>query len=123
MATIALTSTNRDVVNGAIVLTWEALGNADSGTAFAVPFKTSITMQAIGTFGAATVTLQGSNDGTNWAPLQWKGKTATALALTSAGIAEAVECPAYIRPTTTGGTGTDIDVIIALHAEYSKVGY
>jgi hypothetical protein len=123
MATVALTSANRNAVNGAIVLTWEALGNADDGSPFSLPFKASITMQVIGTFGSATVALQGSNDGTNWALLQWKGKTATALSLTSAGIAEAVECPAYIRPVTTGGTGTDVDVIIALHAEYSKVGY
>lgn len=123
MATIALTSTDRNAVNGAIVLRWEALGNADDGAGFAVPFKASITLQAIGTFGSATIALQGSNDGTNWAPLQWKGKTATALALTSAGIAEAVECPAYIRPVTTGGTGTNINAIVALHAEYSKVGY
>ena len=123
MATIALTSTNRNVVNGAIVLTWEALGDADDGAPFALPFKASITMQAIGTFGSATVALQGSNDGTNWAPLQWKGKTATALSVTAAGMAEAVECPAFIRPVTTGGTGTDVDVIVAIHAEYSKVGY
>lgn len=123
MATIALTSTDRNTANGAIVLKWEALGNADDGAAYVVPFKASITTQVIGTFGSATVTLQGSNDGTNWAPLQWKGKTATALSLTSAGIAEAVECPAFIRPVTTGGTGTDVDIIIALHAEYSKVGY
>jgi hypothetical protein len=123
MATIGLTSTNRNVINGAIVLTWEALGNADDGAPFALPFKASITMQAIGTFGSATVALQGSNDGTNWAPLQWKGKTGTALSVTAAGMAEAVECPAFIRPVTTGGTGTEVDVIVAIHAEYSKVGY
>lgn len=123
MATIALTSTDRNAINGAIILRWEVLGNADEGAGFAIPFKASITAQVIGTFGGATVALQGSNDGTNWAPLQWKGKTATALSVTAAGLAEAVECPAYIRPVTTGGTGTDVDVIVALHAEYSKVGY
>ena len=123
MTTIALTSTDRDSINGAIVLRWNAMGNADDGAPFAVPFKASITMQASGTFGGAAVALQGSNDGTNWAPLQWKGKTATALSLTSAGIAESVECPAFIRPVTSGGTGTSLNIAIALHAEYSKVGY
>ena len=122
MATIALTSTDRNTVNGAILLTWEALGNADSGAGYALPFAADITVQAIGTFGSATVKLQGSNDGTNWFDLTKKGGT-SALSFTSAGGATANENPAFIRPSTSGGTGTDVDVIVAMHARYSKVGY
>jgi hypothetical protein len=122
MATIALTSTDRNRVNGAIVITWETLGNADDGGAFALPFAADITAQAIGTFGGATVKLQGSNDGANWFDLTKRGGTAAA-SFTSAGGASANENPAFIRPVTSGGTGTDVDVIVAIHARYQKVGY
>lgn len=122
MATIALTSTNRNTVNGAILLTWEALGDADSGAGYALPFAADITVQAIGTFASATVKLQGSNDGTNWFDLTKKGGT-SAASFTAAGGATANENPAFIRPNTSGGSGTDIDVVVALHARYAKVGY
>ncbi len=122
MATIALTRTDRNSVNGAILLTWEALGDADSGAPFALPFAADITVQAIGTFGSATVRLQGSNDGVNWHAMTQKGGTTT-LGLTSAGVHSVNENPAYIRPATVGGTGTDVDVIVAIHARYAKVSY
>lgn len=122
MATIALTNADRNSVNGAILLTWEALGDADSGAAYAMPFAADITVQAVGTFGSATVRLQGSNDGVNWHNLTQKGGT-TALGFTSTGLHSVNENPAYIRPHTTGGTGTDVDVIVAIHARYAKVGY
>ena len=122
MATIALTSTDRNRVNGAIVITWEALGNADDGGAFALPFAADITAQVIGTFGGATVTLQGSNDGVHWHALTQRGGSSN-MAYTSAACHSANENPAFIRPRTTGGTGTDVDVIIAIHARYQKVAY
>ena len=122
MATIALTSTDRNTVNGAILMTWEALGNADGGAPYALPFAADITVQAIGTFGGATVKLQGSNNGTDWFDLTKAGGT-SAASFTAAGGATVNENPAFIRPATSGGTGTDVDVIVALHARYSKVGY
>lgn len=122
MATINLTNTDRNSVNGAILITWEALGNADSGAGYALPFAADVTAQVIGTFGSATVKLQGSNDGTNWFDLTKKGGT-SAASVTAAGGFTVNENPAYIRPATSGGTGTDVDVIVAIHARYSKVGY
>lgn len=122
MATIALTSIDRNKVSGAILISWEALGNADDGAGYPLPFAADITAQFIGTFGGATVKLQGSNDGTNWFDLTKRGGT-SALSVTAAGGGLANENPAYIRPITSGGTGTDIDVIVAIHARYSKVGY
>lgn len=122
MATINLTNTDRNKINGAILLTWEALGDADDGGGYAIPFAADITVQAIGTFGGATVRLQGSNDGVNWHNLTQKGGTA-ALGFTSTGLHSVNENPAYIRPATSGGTGTDVDVIVAIHARYAKTGY
>lgn len=122
MATINLTRADRNTVNGAILLTWEALGNADDGAGYALPFAADLTVQAIGTFGGATVTLQGSNDGTNWFALTKKGGTSAAN-FTAAGGASVNENPAFIRPASSGGTGTDVDVTVAIHARYQKVGY
>lgn len=122
MATLALTSLDRNSISGAIILSWTALGNADDGAAYSLPFAADITAQMIGTFGGATVKLQGSNDGTNWFDLTKRGGT-SALSVTAAGGGSANENPAYIRPITSGGTGTNVSVIVAIHARYSKVGY
>lgn len=122
MATIALTTTDRNSANGAILLTWEALGDADNGGAFTLPFAADITAQVIGTFGSATVKLQGSNDGTNWFDLTKRGGT-SAASVTSAGGFTVNENPVYLRPSTSGGTGTDVDVIVAVHARYAKIAY
>lgn len=121
MATIANT-TDRNTVNGATLVTWEAMGNADSGAAFAVPYSADLSFQVAGTFGSATVTFQGSNDGTNWSALTQQGGT-TSMAYTTAGLRTAQEMPAFVRPITAGGTGTDVDVILAIHARYAKAPY
>lgn len=122
MATISLTSTDRNTVPGVVLYKWEALGNADDGAPVSVGYAADITVQAIGTFGSATVRLQGSNDGTNWHNMTQKGGT-TALGFTAAGVHSINEMPAFIRPATVGGTGTDVDVIVAVHARYAKSPY
>ena len=122
MATIDLTSTDRNSVPGVVLYKWEALGDADSGEAVGVGYAADITVQAIGTFGSATVRLQGSNDGTNWHNMTQRGGT-TALGFTAAGVHSINEMPAFIRPATAGGTGTDVDVIVAVHARYAKSPY
>lgn len=122
MGTIALTSTDRNKVNGAVLYTWEALGNADDGAPITLPYAADITVQASGTFGSATVRLQGSNDGVNWHNMTQKGGT-SALGFTANGLHSVNENPAYIRPHTTGGTGTDVDVTVAIHARYAKAAY
>ena len=94
-----------------MVITWETMGNADTGTSSSVPEYSDKTVQITGTFGGATVTLQGSNDDTNWTTLT--DIQGTALAVTAADISLVAENPLYVRAITTGGTGTDVDVIIA----------
>jgi hypothetical protein len=94
-----------------------------TGTPFAIPFAAEIAFQVTGTFGAATVTLQGSNDGTNWHPLTRKGAGTNNLAFTSANLQNAWENPAYIRAISSGGTGTAVNAIVCLKANFNKVGY
>lgn len=122
MATINLTSADRNTVNGITLLTWEALGNADVGAPIALPYASEVTAQVIGSFSSATVKLQGSNNGADWFDLTRKGGT-SALSFTAAGGGTSNEMPAFIRPSTSGGSSTDVDVIVAVKALYNKVGY
>lgn len=70
------------------------------------------TWQATGTFGGATVTIQGSNDGTNWFSLT-NASGGAALTFTAAGGASSVELPRYTRPNlTVVGTGATVTVTV-----------
>lgn len=69
-------------------------------------------IQALGTFGGATVKLQGSNDGSNWVDLE--DLQGDAIGLTAAGAAEFSTSMAYLRPLATGGTSDDLDVYVCL---------
>jgi hypothetical protein len=47
-----------------------ALGNADTGIAIDMTDYADRSVQVEGTFGSATITIEGSNDGTNWETLR-----------------------------------------------------
>ena len=111
MADVAFAS---DTVGNAPRITWETLTSTNAaGTAF-LQAGTSMAIAAVqftGTFGGATAVLQGSNDGTNWVTLS--DLLGTAISFTAAGYAELGTAMAYIRPSTSGGDGTqDIDCIL-----------
>ena len=118
MATIQFSSTRDD----AIVTTWAALAGTDNGSPFRVPSSADLTFQVTGTFGGATCTLQGSNDGTNWHTLTAKSGT-SGMAYTSAAVHSCNETPLFVRPNITGGTGSSITVTLAVFPRYAKTGY
>ena len=119
MATVNAT-TDRNSLNGSVLVTW-ALADADTGTAFPVPYAADLTVQVSGTFGSATAVLQGSNDGTNWSTLNaWIG---TNTSFTAAGIRKVTENPGYIRAVSTGGTASTISVVVAVKAMFDKKAY
>lgn len=96
--------------------TWTAMGNADTGTSVPMSSASDRSVQVEGTFGSATVTIQGSNDGTNWQTLT--DPQGTALTWTSANRIEQIEeITRYVRPITAGGTGTNINVNILLRGQ------
>lgn len=97
------------------VATWEALGNADVGSAIEMVEASDKSVQIIGTFGGATVALQGSNDGATWATLS--DPQGNAISKTSAALEQVLEHTRYIRPSTSGGTGTDVDVIVFMKGQ------
>ncbi len=84
---------------------WEALGNADQGSPVEFGELGEKTIQISGTVGGATIAVEGSMDGTTWFALTDDGSTAIA----AVGGFRIYENPKFIRPTTTGGTTTDLD--------------
>lgn len=69
-------------------------------------------VQVVGTFGGATVTIEISNDGTNWVTAKDLFNVNTVF--TATGYAELTLSAAYIRPKITGGTGDSLTVIATL---------
>lgn len=118
MATI-IPTTDRDTASGGVLVTWSPMATGDSGAGFSLHAIADITIQVTGTFGGSTVTLQGSNDGTNWHPLTQRGST-TDMAFTSAANHICQEMPAFIRPNITGGTGSAFKVVAAIYYRFGK---
>ena len=96
-----------------VVATWAALVEDEDGNSIDIADHTIKTVQVTGTFANETVTIQGSNDGSNWATLH--DLQDNDLAFTADGLEAIQECPLYIRPSvgTGGGAGTvDVKVVI-----------
>jgi len=91
---------------------WETLTEADSAEAAELNSLSGLagSVQVTGTFGGATVTLQSSNDGTNFATM--KDPAGNDISMTSAGMSEFSTAARYIRPSATGGTAQDVDVTV-----------
>jgi len=94
----------------AATVSWAAMGNADDGTP--VPGVGLLgSVQFAGTFGSATVVLEGSNDGgTTYATI--KDATGTAVSTGTAAIFSLNANVKLVRPRTSGGTGTSLNVTL-----------
>jgi hypothetical protein len=93
-------------------ITWETVTSDDTATAV-IPMgvgSLAASVQVIGTFGGCTVTIQGSNDNSNWATL--KDIYGANLSFTAAGLADFSTACGYVRPSVSGGTSEDIDVAL-----------
>lgn len=87
------------------VVTWSALTAANAaGTAIEMPGSSDRSVQIDGTFDSATVVLQGSNDGSTWFTLT--DPQGNAISKTSAALEMISELTRYIRPSTSGGGGS-----------------
>lgn len=96
-------------------IVWEAVTTAGSPhTSQRLGGTQSIagSVQVVGTFGGATVVLQASNDNSNWVTM--KDVTGTDISFTSAGMVEFSTAASYIRVSSSGGTGDDVDVTVSL---------
>lgn len=102
-------------VSNVYLATWTAMGNADTGTSVAMSGAADRTIQFSGTFGAATIVLEGSNDGTNWATLT--DPQGNAISKTTASIEQISELTRFVRVSTTGGSGTNINANLLLKGQ------
>lgn len=99
---------------------WTGGATAD-GAALGVemPEHADNCVQATGTIGGATLTIEGSNDSTNGSDGNWEtlnnaqGSALSFTSLTST-IKQIVERPRWIRPKLTGGTATGIAVTLIM---------
>lgn len=112
MATIAVTKVSgADQIHSRTYL-WEALvtGSLD-GASIEIPDHADRSVQVVGTFDTATLTMQGSNDGTNWATLT--DPQGNAIAMTVTGLEQILENTRFIRPLVSSvGATTDLDVYL-----------
>lgn len=93
---------------GNVLLDWAAMLDGSvpkAGDAASTGTYEKLTVQVVGTFGTGgSITMQGSNDGTNWATLE--DRENNAITVTAAALVEIRDHPRFIRPNLTAGDGT-----------------
>ena len=96
---------------------WETLTENDEvGRSISIPGASDRAVQVLGTAGGATVLIEGSNvlvpsQDSDWFTLH--DENGDLLSFVSIGIGHAIsENSLHLRPRLTGGSGTDVDVII-----------
>lgn len=95
------------------VAQWTPLTPSDAvGDALEMPAWADRSVQITGTFDSATVVLQGSNDGTNWATLS--DPQGNPISATSAKLEQIEEITRYIRPSTSGGSSSQSITVTVL---------
>ena len=115
MATVsAVISPVNSYRDDAHVISWANIGTTDNvGSSEPVPGSHIKSVQFDGTFGAAaTITLEGSNNGSNWVVLT--DLQGNSISKTSAAIEGIQEHTRYVRPKlASGGDGsTAIDITL-----------
>lgn len=100
--------------SGVVAALWENLATGDTITEFSPNGTTTLagSVQFAGTFGGATVTLEVSNDNTNWETLS--DTLGSIITATSAAMFEFSTAALYIRPNISGGSSDAVDVTICL---------
>jgi hypothetical protein len=95
---------------------WVGLATGDDGAPIDWSAFADKSVQVFGTFGGATVTLQGSNDEgpvpTNWTVLT--DMQGNALNFTTAALEQVSENTCWVRPVVTGGAASGITIQMLL---------
>lgn len=95
-------------------IAWAAAGDSDTFTA--LPMQSGFNARSIqveGTFGGATITIKGSNDGTNYETIRdLQGNNLTFAAAGLKGIQEVV---GFIQPSTASGSGSSLTVTMLIN--------
>lgn len=80
------------------------LAQDETGNAVSWAVHADRSVQVSGTFGGASVSIDGSNDGANYVPLN--DAQGNVLTISSAKIEQVLELALLVRPKITGGDGT-----------------
>lgn len=91
-----------------IAVSWTPITNGDTCDFAECSDFADRSVQVTGTFGGATLSIQGSNDGSNWVNLT--DPFNNAISLTGAGLRAIVELTRYIRPVLAGGAASSLTV-------------
>ncbi len=127
MAVITPTTGNYEATRGLKTTTWAAILAADTCAPVEIPHWMDRTVHVFGTFGSATVLIQGSNDprvlsapgSADWQTIRDPG--GNNLSFNAAGLKAILELPRFIRPSTSGGDGTSsVTVVINSRGEYNR---
>jgi len=86
------------------VTTWAPLAANDDGDPVRLAVYSDRSIQVAGVFGGASVTIGGSNDGTNYHALT--DTSGNPMILSSAAFKQIVELPVFIKPKVFGGDVT-----------------
>lgn len=95
------------------IVQW-VLGAGDTGKPISYPGAADRTVQIFGTFGGATVAMQGTLElsPTTWLPVtDAQGNAISATSNTLEAITELVR---WIRPSVAGGTGTAVTILLLM---------
>ena len=101
----------------ALLLTSTATGS-NTGTPVEVAGRADRSVQIDGTFDGASVSLQGSNDGSTWFILT--DPQGNAITKTSAGLEQVEELTLYVRPYASTSTNGNTSINITLLMKGSK---
>lgn len=98
---------------GNFIATWTGITEADTGSAITVPREVEgVTIQTTGDFTTSgAVTLEGSNNGTDYATLKDPG--GTDIVMTTTAIWRLESIPLFIRPRATAGSAVSMNVVLA----------
>ncbi len=108
MAVIAYADTGVQSLYGkSSLVSWSALATGDTGAPIQGVGLSDRSVQFTGTFGGATVVLEGSNDGVNYVTLT--DPAGVALSFTSAGLKQLLQITRYMRPSVSGGAAVAIN--------------
>lgn len=113
MATITSVSAVTGDVN---TITWTGVSTVDTATAIGPLNKGKGAIRAAvtfgGTFGGATVVLQGSVDNVTFATLT--DLAGNAVSATAAKVQEFSSSALYFKPVVSGGAGDDVNIVLAM---------
>lgn len=110
MAAIAPTITDAGNRDGSFKrIVWTPVTENDTCVAVQMAQYADKSIQALGTFGGATVALHGSNDN-NVTYAALNTPASAAIGMTVAGIKAVLENTEYVKPVITGGTGQSLTI-------------